>query len=297
MSFAEHAANDTGKTLYTRVDGNTLPTPEMSYGSGASYQPHEGNDDAYDRAFSELTDAIRAYQEHITGISRLSRKLGSREDSRNLRDNIHVHMDKGRVCMTSITIQLKSFSSFVSKATGQQKIKRRAAQRKLVRDFKTQVKQYEKYSKSASALEEQSEVRGSSQDYCTPNSEASMFASGDPVLYEETEENQRLLGQEAILNDEIIAERQQAMRSVHQSVQQVNEIFSDLADLVEEQHEEIVTIDSEARDAYDKTKNGVGELGKASEYQQSTNNKMKWILGIIFVCGAIFLVYQLLNKN
>ena len=77
MSFAEYAASDTGNTSYTRVDGNTLPIPEMSYGSGASYQPHEGNHDAYDRAFSELTDAIRAYQEHINGISRFLESWGA----------------------------------------------------------------------------------------------------------------------------------------------------------------------------------------------------------------------------
>ena len=51
---------------------------------------------------------------------------------------------------------------------------------------------------------------------------------------------------------------------MHQSVRKVNDIFMDLAELVEEQHETIVTIDQEARDAYDKTKAGVGELDKES---------------------------------
>ena len=113
---------------------------------------------------------------------------------------------------------------------------------------------------------------------------------------QEPEEHQHLLGQETMLNEEIIAERQEAMRNVHKSVQKVNDIFADLADLVEEQHETIVTIDQEAKDAYDKTKGGVGELDKASEYQKSSNSKMKCILGVIFLCGGIFLVYTLLNK-
>ena len=40
MSFAEQAAKDrttTNNTEYTRIDGDVLPAPEMSYGSGGSY--------------------------------------------------------------------------------------------------------------------------------------------------------------------------------------------------------------------------------------------------------------------
>ena len=71
----------------------------------------------------------------------------------------------------------------------------------------------------------------------------------------------------------------------------------DLAELVEEQHETIVTIDQEARDAYDKTKAGVGELDKASSYQKSANSNMKWIIGCMLLGGLIFFVYLMINKS
>ena len=83
---------------------------------------------------------------------------------------------------------------------------------------------------------------------------------------------------------------------MHQSVRKVNDIFMDLAELVEEQHETIVTIDQEARDAYDKTKAGVGELDKASSYQKSANSNMKWIIGCMLLAGLIFFVYLMINK-
>ena len=84
---------------------------------------------------------------------------------------------------------------------------------------------------------------------------------------------------------------------VHKSVRKVNDIFMDLAELVEEQHETIVTIDGEAKDAYDKTKAGVGELDKASTYQKSANTHLKWILGCMFLAGLIFFIYLMVNKS
>ena len=84
---------------------------------------------------------------------------------------------------------------------------------------------------------------------------------------------------------------------MHQSVRKVNDIFMDLAELVEEQHETIVTIDQEARDAYDKTKAGVGELDKASSYQKSANSNMKWIIGCMLLAGLLFFVYLMINKS
>ena len=84
---------------------------------------------------------------------------------------------------------------------------------------------------------------------------------------------------------------------VNKSVRKVNDMFMTLAGMVETQHETIVTIDGEAKDAYDKTKAGVGELDKASTYQKSANTNLKWILGCMFVAGLVLFVYLMINKS
>jgi t-SNARE complex subunit (syntaxin) len=304
MSFAEQAAKDrttTNNTEYTRIDGDVLPAPEMSYGSGGSYNRGGGGgggqgSGGYESAFSSLTQSIRKYQEHIKAISRLSKKIGrSGQDTHKLRGDLRYHIDEGRDVATDITSQLKTFSKYLNEVSGQEKNKRRAGQRKLLRDFQSQVKRFEKLAQEAETKMDDARARGSSVDDI-PRGSVGFGQAEAWNNAQEPEEHQHLLGQETMLNEEIIAERQEAMRNVHKSVQKVNDIFADLADLVEEQHETIVTIDQEAKDAYEKTKGGVSELDKASEYQKSSNSKMKCILGVIFLCGGIFLVYTLLNK-
>ncbi|CAI5719823.1 unnamed protein product [Hyaloperonospora brassicae] len=68
-------------------------------------------------------------------------------------------------------------------------------------------------------------------------------------------------------NEALIEEREHDINQIHQSVAQVNEIFRDLAAIVQEQQGAIDDIDTHVHESMQQTQEGLNEVKKASEMQ------------------------------
>lgn len=85
-------------------------------------------------------------------------------------------------------------------------------------------------------------------------------------------------------NDAIYQEREEGLLEIRQQITEVNEIFKDLAVIVQEQGEMIDDIDSNIVRTEVSTEQGSKELKKANEYQKRTRNKVctchiaRWLL-------------------
>lgn len=75
-------------------------------------------------------------------------------------------------------------------------------------------------------------------------------------------------------NDAIYQEREEGLLEIRQQITEVNEIFKDLAVIVQEQGEMLDDIDSNIVRTEVSTEQGTKELKKASEYQKRTRNKV-----------------------
>jgi syntaxin 7 len=77
------------------------------------------------------------------------------------------------------------------------------------------------------------------------------------------------LENEVVFNEAVIEEREQGIREIHQQIGEVNEIFKDLAVLVNEQGYMIDDIDSHIESAHSATVQGNRQLVKAVKSQKS----------------------------
>ena len=148
------------------------------------------------------------------------------------------------------------------------KTKRRSQHKKLVKDFQQQANNFESVARDFTQREDQFRRRLSQesldrQDRPTSfsgfdaewgvgsNSLHNNLGAGTGMVEEEEEElmteeekhlHQQLVQQELDVNEVLIQERKDEMQNVHSKIVQVNDIFQDLAGMIEDQGEQVEQI-------------------------------------------------------
>ena len=95
--------------------------------------------------------------------------------------------------------------------------------------------------------------------------------------------------QAAALNDSIIQEREGGIANIHRTVQEVSEIFQDLALLVDEQGAHIDNIQTNIESAGSQTAKGVQQLAKASRSQKKNRGRL-CCCAVTLLIGLVALV-------
>ncbi|KAJ8604302.1 hypothetical protein CTAYLR_002535 [Chrysophaeum taylorii] len=75
--------------------------------------------------------------------------------------------------------------------------------------------------------------------------------------------------QEEAINDAILREREDEIRNINQSVHKVNEIFKDLATLVDKQQEDVEQISEHIEKSHQHAEKGLDQVQKAAKLQPS----------------------------
>jgi len=88
-------------------------------------------------------------------------------------------------------------------------------------------------------------------------------------------------------NDALIHDREMGIKQIESAVSEVNEIFTDLANLVHEQGFMIDNIESNIESTAVQTQDGVVQLQKASQHQKSARSKMCILAIILVVIAAV----------
>ena len=110
-------------------------------------------------------------------------------------------------------------------------------------------------------------------------------------LSQEQSQTQEQL-QVAALNDSIIQEREGDIANIHRTVQEVSEIFQDLALLVDEQGAHIDNIQTNIESAGSQTAKGVQQLAKASRSQKKNRGRL-CCCAVTLLIGVVALVLVL----
>ena len=193
--------------------------------------------------------------------------------------------------------------------------KRRSKHKKLVKDFQRQIIGFEKVANEFIQREEQYRRRSSSiasdgmhgadrPSFSGPGGDRNQWDSqaqdNGGSQYKMTEEEklieQQLVQQELDVNEALIQERKDDMEQVHSKIVQVNDIFKDLATMVEDQGEQIETIRGDLQVAEKKTESGVKELDKASGYQKATTKKLMFCVLMLMIGIAVVVLITLISK-
>ena len=103
--------------------------------------------------------------------------------------------------------------------------------------------------------------------------------------------------QQVALNDQILSERERGISQINRTVNEVAEIFQDMALLVSEQGEHIDNIQTNIETAASQTSKGVAQLAKASRHQRRARKRMCCVTVMLFITIIVlFLVLKFAVK-
>lgn len=138
-------------------------------------------------------------------------------------------------------------------------------------------KQRASASAARTALEEQSDHPLAAQDH--------------PTGIQQEQEQLRLAPQDEVdFQDSLIIERESEIRNIEQSVGELNELFRDVAHIVNEQGAQLDIISNNIQVVRDDTRGADRELRSASRSQKSARNKACCLLLILSVILTVILL-------
>lgn len=269
----------------TSMQGRRSEYPE--YGAVREY-----HDDPYygkgNTKFSKICDQIKTNISNIivgaNSLEKLMKMIGTERDSVESRDKIHEVSTKTNKIVQETSRQMKTISSM----TGLDRQQKFQVDR-LKNDFQEAVQRFTSLQKRA-AEQVKKTFKLSSQKPKPKSSGGWMDDDDDEVKFLEQErkrEEQQI--QDQIIEDDLtlIRDREERIRQLESDILDVNEIFKDLATMVNEQGETIDSIEGNVDKAYTNVETGTSQLAKAAEYQKKSRKKMCILLVILVIIAAV----------
>ena len=180
---------------------------------------------------------------------------------------------------------------------GAAKLKRR----KLVKDFSALLQDFQKAQREcaereAASLPRQPKSRAGRAAEAQAATAAEQEANErQALLAERRRQEQQQLDSQIEFNDALIEEREQGIVEIQHQIGEVNEIFQDLALLVNEQGEMIEDIESNIVRTGQHTSAAVTELKKADKSHKNLRNKFCFMFVVVAVIIAVLLFF-LMNR-
>jgi len=251
------------------------PFQESGYQSGTTYSG----------SYNNILNNIRSFSTNVTNLTNSIYKMGSKSDSLQLRQSIEELMVKTMNSGKDIKAELERTSKTVPR-------EKKAELHKLSSDFQTWLSKFQDVSKSyvnkrdttpVPVAKQETFATQEYQDFPAPQNQGDNFQVRKQQLVEV--ENER------DFNDQLIRERHQGIKDIETRVVELNEMFRDLAVMVDEQGVEIDNIESHLANAEEYTNQGVVEVQQAEKSQRSARNKLCCIavIGVIVVAVIVLI--------
>lgn len=233
----------------------------------------------------------------VSSFKRLLNDLGTSRDTPQLREKLH----KTRQHIGQLVKETSARLKEASETDQHQEVSasKKIADAKLAKDFQAILKEYQKAQQLAAERET------AYTPFVSQVAESSSYSSNVPDSSAEVNQEQQFLIQtrkqeffqlenEVSFNEAIIEERDQGIKEIQNQISEVNEIFKDLAVLVNEQGIVIEDIGSNIETSYHATAEATTHLVKASKSQKSRKCLSCWvplaILGVVIIIVIIVLL-------
>ncbi|KAK3447462.1 syntaxin-22 [Eucalyptus grandis] len=233
----------------------------------------------------------------VASFYRLSNSLGTTKDTLLLRDKLH----KTRLRISQLVKDTSAKLREASQADHHAEISpaKKIADAKLAKDFQSVLKEFQKAQRLAAERESTyapfvpRELAPSSYTAQEVEISSSRGSEQQSLLLEPKRQDVIQLNNEIVFNEAIIEEREQGIQEIQQQINEVHEIFEDLAVLVREQGVVIDDISSNIESSHATTTQGTSQLVQASKLQKSTSSLgclLLVIMGIILLIVVIVVV-------
>ncbi|EYE97915.1 SNAP receptor PEP12 [Aspergillus ruber CBS 135680] len=242
-----------------------------------------------DPEFHRLTETLSNQLFNLTSnISRLSNQialLGTKRDTDRVRERVHDLLEETRSGFKDVGDGMKKVTAWEDVNPAQ-----KWTQQKLSAEFKSTLEEFQTVQRRA--LEKQ---RASAVAARTAMDEGELppadSEAQQQLQQQQLEQQPRLANQNEVdFQETLIIERESEIRNIEQSVGELNELFRDVAHIVNEQGSQLDIIGENVQNVGSNTQGANSELRSASRYQKNARNKACCLLVILAVILVIIVL-------
>lgn len=290
MSFADFARGD-GR------GGDKAPLL-----GGDDGGPSRGGGGGFGRDAQAAASGIFQLTTQVSGFKRQVDALGTAKDTRESRARLHKSREQCGALAKETTAGLKRLADTLPAGDSRAK----AQHTKLLKDFQAVLREFQKAQRLCAEKEATFLPNAPAASSSASGSRAGMEVPMDSYQRGQDLEQQALLQQQEMkrmevqqlegeleYNNAIIEEREAGIAEIQAQIGEVNEIFQDLAVLVNEQGTMIDDIEANIVRTSARTKEAQRELTRADKSQKSARTKM-FCLMIIFAVVLIIILIAIL---
>jgi len=260
----------------------------MSYDQLSSLESGRSGGYTDDPAFRDLQyDLKNKLQQLLSSNRKLANDvnvLGSRKDTPRLRERVHNTMEKTREICQAIGEGVKKFQTWED-LSKQQKYE----QTKVSSDFQAALQEFQALQRRALEKEKASISAARAAHHDEPGSASS--PSGGQEQLQLQEQAPAMANQDEVdFQEALIIEREEEIRNIEQGVGDLNVLFTQVAQIVSEQGEQLQTIEHNVEGVRDNTQRADVETRQAARYQKAARNKGCCLLLIMAVILTIVIL-------
>lgn len=260
----------------------------MSYDQLGSLESGRGSGYTDDPEFRELQyDLKNKLQSLLSSNRKLGNDvnvLGTKKDTPRLRERVHNTMEKSREICQEIGDGVKKLQTWED-LTKQQKYE----QTKVSSDFQAALQEFQSLQRRALEKEKASITAARAAQDSEYGGEAS--PGGAPLEQLQRQEVAHLAAQDEVdFQEALIIEREEEIRNIEQGVGDLNVLFRQVAQIVDEQGEQLTSIADNVENVHTDTRQADVETRQAARYQKAARNKGCCLLIILAIIVTIVIL-------
>ncbi|KAG7555535.1 Syntaxin N-terminal domain [Arabidopsis suecica] len=238
----------------------------------------------------EVAAGIFRISTAVNSFFRLVNSIGTPKDTLELRDKLQKTRLQISELVKNTSAKLKEASE--ADLHGEASPIKKIADAKLAKDFQSVLKEFQKAQRLAAEREityTPVVTKEIPTSYNAPelDTESLRTSQEQTLLLQSRRQEVVFLDNEITFNEAIIEEREQGIREVQEQISEVNEIFKDLAGLVNHQGIIVDDISANIDNSHAATTQATAQLRKAAKTQRS-NSSLTCLLILIF--GIVLLI-------
>lgn len=233
---------------------------DIGGGRGSGYSYGGGRQATPRVTIAQISENLQNFQHNVSLLQNLVESM-----DRNAEALAQVDSQVAVVHDLSVRIgqQLTDQVSFIESRPRDEATSLKITHAKLGKDYNRVLQQFRVAEDRA---RQKQRAIGSRRREGGPGSNGSRVVRDKAVL--DQDERLRVAMQQQAIDEAIVREREDEIREIHQNVTKVNEIFKDLAEIVNDQQEDINTVEAMIEKSHAHARSGLDQVEKANEHQQ-----------------------------
>lgn len=243
----------------------------------------------FNRLSQNVGSNIQKMSSHISDIERMVRQIGTPAESADSRDRLHTLTHNVHNVAKETGELLKTMSNLPAPFIQTEQRQQKLLKEKLFNQFTEALERFQRAQRQAAQKEREGVVKARAQSQSANNQsnwnpfeDDGSRTAGASALSAQTQ-----LQMEEDMSLQVLQEREDSIRKLESDIQDVNQIFKDLAVLVHEQGEMIDSIEANVEAAQVHVEQGTSQLSEARKYQAKSRRKMVCVIVILAVLALI----------